>query len=74
MEKEGRKVYQIMDAQSKYRSRVKVYGEDLEFISKKRKDAVVYTLDEAKKIAKYYVEKDIPVMIECRTVYTKFEI
>ena len=74
MEQEGRKVYQIMDSFGKYRSRVKVYGEDLEFISRKRKDAVVYTLNEAKEVAKYYVEKDIPVMIECRTVYTKFEI
>ena len=74
MEKEGRKVYQIMDGNGKYRSKVKICGEDLEFTSRDRKDAVVYTLNEAKEVAKYYVEKDIPVMIECRTVYTKFEI
>lgn len=70
-----RKVYQIIDANSKYRSSILYNGEKLDYISSKQKQAVVYTLDEAKKVAKYYIEeKNIPVMIECRTVYSKKDI
>jgi hypothetical protein len=74
MEKEGRKVYQIMDGNGKYRSKITIHGESVEFISRDKKEAIVYTLNEAKELAKYYIDKDIPVLIECRTVYTKFEI
>ena len=70
-----RKIYQILDANCNYRSCIMFKGESLDYISKERRKAIVYTYDEAKKIAKYYIEeKNIPVMIECRTVYSKREI
>lgn len=75
MEIQGRKIYQLVDANGKYRSTVSFKGEHIDFISKERGEAIVYTYDEAKKIARYYIEeKNIPVMIECRTVYSKKEI
>jgi len=70
-----RKIYQILDANCNYRSCITFKGESLDYISKERRKAIVYTYDEAKKIAKYYIEeRNIPVMIECRTVYSKKEI
>lgn len=70
-----RKVYQIMDGNGKYRSFITIRGEHLDYISKERKQAIVYTYDEAKKVAKYYIEeKNIPVMIECRIVHSKKDI
>ena len=70
-----RKIYQIIDGNSKYRSSILYNGEHLDYISDGQKQAVVYTLDEAKRVAKYYIEeKNIPVMIECRTVYSKQDI
>jgi len=70
-----RKIYQIIDGNSKYRSSILYNGEQLDYISDRQKQAVVYTLDEAKRVAKYYIEeKNIPVMIECRTVYSKGDI
>jgi hypothetical protein len=70
-----RKIYQIIDGNSKYRSSILYNGEQLDYISDRQKQAVIYTLDEARKVAKYYIEeKNIPVMIECRTVYSKRDI
>ena len=70
-----RKIYQIMDANCNYRSYIEYNGEPIEFVCKERTKAIVYTYDEAKKIAKYFIEeKNIPVMIECRTAYTKQQI
>ena len=70
-----RKIYQIIDGNSKYRSSILYNGEQLDYISDRQKQAVIYTLDEARKVAKYYIEeKNIPVMIECRTVYSKQDI
>ena len=70
-----RKIYQIMDKDCKYRSLIHYQGELLDYTSENRMKAIVYTYDEAKKVAKYYIEeKDIPVMIECRTVHSKKEI
>ena len=70
-----RKIYQIIDGNSKYRSSILYNGEQLDYISDRQKQAVIYTLDEARKVAKYYIEeKNIPVMIECRTVYSKGDI
>lgn len=75
MEMEGRKVYQLIDANGKYRSTVKFKGVHVDFISKERKEAIVYTYDQARLLAHYYIkEKNIPVMIECRRVYSKTEI
>jgi hypothetical protein len=75
MEKKERRIYQIMDADCNYRSCIVYNGEELDYISKERTKAIVYTYDEAKKVAKYYIEeKNIPVMIECRTVYSKKDI
>lgn len=70
-----RKIYQIIDGNSKYRSSILYNGEQLDYISDRQKQAVIYTIDEARKVAKYYIEeKNIPVMIECRTVYSKGDI
>jgi len=70
-----RKIYQIIDGNSKYRSSILYNGEQLDYVSDGQKQAVIYTLDEARKVAKYYIEeKNIPVMIECRTVYSKGDI
>ena len=75
MENKERKIYQIIDKDCNYRSCISFKGEPLDFISKNKQQAIVYTYDEAKKIAKYYIEeRNIPVMIECRTVYSKKEI
>jgi len=75
MERKERKIYQIIDERLKYRSSILYNGEQLDYISDGQKQAVVYTLDEARKVAKYYIEeKNIPVMIECRTVYSKRDI
>ena len=64
-----RKVYQIMDADSNYRSILMFRGEPIEYVSKKRRQAMIYTYDEAKNVAKYFIEKrNVPVMIECRNV------
>lgn len=69
------KIYQIVDENGKYRSRALLCGEEVDFISKNRKEAIVYTLDEAKKIAKYYIEeKNIPVMLETRYPTSKRDI
>ena len=66
------KMYQIVDRYGKYRSRAKICGEEVDFVSKKHKEALVYTLDEAKALVKYYVEeRNIPVMIEKRFVVSK---
>ena len=65
MEKKERRIYQIMDADCNYRSCIVYNGEELDYISKERTKAIVYTYDEAKKVA---------VMIECRTVYSKKDI
>ena len=74
MEK-ARKVYQLVDGNSNYRSSIIFKGESIDYISKNRKEAIVYTYDEARKIAKYYIEeKNIPVMIEARNVYSKKDI
>lgn len=70
-----RKVYQIVDKNSKYRSFITFKGEPIEYISEERNKALIYTYDEAKKVAKYYIEeKNIPVMIECRIVKKRSEI
>lgn len=75
MEIEGRKVYQLIDANGKYRSTVTFKGVHVDFISKERREAIVYTYDQARLLAHYYIkEKNIPVMIECRRVYSKTEI
>lgn len=67
-----KRMYQIVDEKGKYRSRVTIYGEDVEFTSRKSKDALIYTLDEAKALVKYYIEeKNIPVMLETTTVILK---
>ena len=69
------KVYQLVDEKCNYRSSIMFKGEPIDYISKNRKEAIVYTYDEAKRIAKYYIEeKNIPVMIESRTVYSKKDI
>lgn len=69
-----RTVYQVMDMNFNYRSLIISNGEPLDFISKKRKEAIVYSFDDAKKVAKYYTDRKIPVMIECRTAKTKRQI
>ena len=75
MEMEGRKVYQLIDANGKYRSTVTFKGVHVDFISKERREAIVYTYKDALLLANYYIErKKIPVMIECREVYSKTEI
>jgi hypothetical protein len=75
MKRIEKKIYQILDKDCNYRSCITFKGEPLDFICKERTKAIVYTYDEAKKIAKYYIEeRNIPVMIECRTVYSKKEI
>lgn len=74
-ERVARKIYQILDKDCNYRSCITFKGEPIEFTCKQRTKAIVYTYDEAKKVAKYYIEeRNIPVMIECRTVYSKHEI
>ena len=66
---EPRKIYQILDKDLKYRSLIPYQGEMLDYTSDHRREAIVYTFNEAKKAAKYYIEeKNVPVMIECRTV------
>lgn len=70
-----KEVFQIMDVNCRYRSFIKSTVGDLEFISKNRGEAIIYTYNEAKKIAKYYTEeRKIPVMIECRIAKKKKEI
>lgn len=69
-----KEVYQIMDINCRYRSLIKSDVGDIEFISKKRKQAIIYTYKEAKKVAEYYIEKNIPVMIEQRTAKKRYEI
>lgn len=72
---EEKKVYQLLDAKCKYRSCIIFKGEPIDYISDNKKDALVYTYDEAKKFAKYYIEeKNIPVMIECRTVNSRKDL
>ena len=75
MERKERKVYQIIDERSRYRSSILYNGEQLDYISATQKQAIIYTYDEAIKVAKYFIEeKNIPVMIECRTIYSKEDI
>jgi hypothetical protein len=73
--RKARKIYQLVDKDSNYRSYIVYNGEPIEFVCKERTKAIVYTYDEAKKVAKYFIEeKNIPVMIEFRTAYTKQQI
>ena len=67
-----KKVYQIVDRYGKYRSRTTICGEEVDFVSKEFKEALVYTLDEANALVKYYnEEKNIPVKVETRFVISK---
>lgn len=62
-------IYQIIDGNNCYRSSIMVDGRPLDFISKKREEAIIYTYDEALKIAEYYIDKkNTPVAIESRIV------
>lgn len=66
-----RTIYQIVDRRNRYRSSIMVDGKPLDFISKDRDEAIIYTYDEALKIAEYYIDKrNIPVEIEARIEYS----
>lgn len=66
-----RTIYQIVDGRNQYRSSIMVQGRPLDFISKDREEAIIYTYDEALKIAEYYIDKrNIPVEIEARIEYS----
>lgn len=69
-----KEVFQILDENCEYRSLIRSDVGDVEFISKNKKQAIIYTFNEVKKIFKYYTKKNIPVMIERRIVTKKSEI
>ena len=73
MEKQ-RKIYQLVDSDLKYRSVLFVQGEPVEFISRNRKEAIIYTKKEAFALAKHYKKNGVKVMVEIRTALTKKDI
>lgn len=63
-----KRVFQIVDNKCHYRSLIMFKGLPIEYVSKERKDALVYSYDEAKRAANYYQKKQVPIMIESVTL------
>jgi hypothetical protein len=72
MEEKIRIVDQLVDHTGKYRSLIMVYGEPLEFVSKDRKEAIIYSPAELSKALLYYEHNNITVEIS-RTYFVESE-